>query len=101
MNVLDVKFYMSDISEYKTKDVYIASTLIARGLKQYRIERNGRQCFFIFSPEIEDTPTGFSPVTFLEMEIEQYWSGNLLVDPKELFNAFKELKNRMYVEDKQ
>lgn len=92
---------MSDISEYKTKDVYIASMLIARGYKQYRIERNGRQCFFIFYPEKEDVPDSFNPVSFLEDEVNQYWNGNLLVDPKELFNAFKELKNRMYVEGEQ
>lgn len=95
---------MSDISEYKTKDVYLASTLIAFGYKNYRIERNGRQCYFIFDPYIispPKEPIDFTPVSFLELQVDEYWAGNLLLDPKELFNAFKELKNRMYEGDQQ
>jgi len=81
---------MLDISEYKTKDIYLAATLITRGFKQYYIQRNGRQCYFIFDQDGERNP---------QVEADNYWMGNLLVDPKELFNSYKELKNRMFNED--
>jgi hypothetical protein len=89
---------MSDFpTEYRTKDVYIASTLIALGYNQYRIERNGKQCFFIFDTD-EPGLSNEIARTGLEVTIDEYWSGNLKVDPKELFNSFKELKTRMYGE---
>ena len=84
-------------TEYRTKDVYIAATLIALGNNNYRIERNGKQCFFIFTNDNTDHPDGLGPIEFIEIQVEQYWTGNLLIDPKSLFNAFKELKNRMYI----
>lgn len=84
-------------TEYKTKDVYIASTLIAIGFNNYKIERNGRQCFFIFSSDNTDHPDGLGPIDYLEIQVEKYWNGSLLVDPKSLFNAFKELKTRMFI----
>jgi rubredoxin len=86
-------------TEYSTKDIYLASTLIAIGYKWYRIEKNGRQCYFIFDISSVDPPKGTSPNTFFETEVDDYWAGNLLVDPKQLFNAFKELKARIYGED--
>jgi hypothetical protein len=91
---------MLNISEYKTKDIYLASTLIAFGYKSYRIEKNGRQCFFIFDPAMYNlAPKDYDPLAFLEIQVDEYWGGNLLLDPKEVFNAFKELKSRMYEED--
>lgn len=86
-------------TEYSTKDIYLASTLIALGYKWYRIEKNGRQCYFIFDAGSVDPPKGTSPKALLELEVDNYWGGNLSVDPKELFNAFKELKARIYGED--
>ncbi len=92
--------YMEMLStEYSTKDIYLASTLIALGYKWYRIEKNGRQCYFIFDAANVDSPPETPPKVSLESEIDNYWAGNLLVDPKELFNAFKELKARIYGED--
>lgn len=88
---------MSNISYYKTKDIYIASTLITLGYTKYRIERNGRQCFFIFIIDNEDAPECFGMIDALELDVEKYWNNDLLVDPKRLFNAFKELKTRMFI----
>lgn len=88
---------MSNISKYKTKDVYIASTLITLGYTKYQIERNGKQCFFIFIIDNEDAPEGFGPIDILEEDVEKYWNNALSVDPKRLFNSFKELKTRMFI----
>lgn len=82
-------------TEYKTKDVYLASTLITLGFNHYRIERNGRQCFFIFT-DSSTHPDGLGLIDYIEVKVDEYWSGNLKLDPKELFNSFKELKNRMF-----
>lgn len=90
---------MSDFpTEYRTKDVYIASTLIALGYNEYRIERNGKQCFFIFDTN-ESGLLNEVAKAGIEVTVDQYWSGGLLVDPKKLFNSFRELKTRMYGED--
>lgn len=75
------------IDTYSTKDVYLASTIIASGFRLLDIVRNERQCTFIFESTAD-----------LENVVADYWSGNLRTDPKFLFNAFKELKNRMYNE---
>jgi len=84
-------------TEYKTKDVYLAATLLSIGYKDYRIERNGKQCFFIFDYQEENLDNNISK-TGLEVTVDEYWQGSLIVDPKLLFNSFRELKNRMYGE---
>jgi len=87
---------MSDFpTEYRTKDVYLASTLLALGYSEYRIERNGKQCFFIFDYDDKGISNDISK-TGLEVTVDEYWTGNLEIDPKKLFNSFRELKTRMY-----
>lgn len=71
---------------YKTKDLYLASTLVTLDYP-YTISRVGKQFFFHFEDNKEAN---------LLADIENYWSKNLLVDPISLFNSFKELKTRMY-----
>lgn len=88
-------------TEYKTKDVYIASTLIALGFCNYKIERNGRQCFFVFKDGDIDHPDGLGIIDYIEIQVEKYWNNSLLIDPKSLFNAFKELKTRMFIGGKE
>lgn len=74
------------MNTYSTKDIYIASTLIASGYTNYDLERKGRIFYFNFLDEDNK----------IEVEVEDYWIGNSLVDPKALFSAFKELKSRIY-----
>jgi len=74
---------------YVTKDIYVASYLIAIGYRRYSLSQNERQFTFIFEPE--------TSLETLEMEVDNYWAENTSVDAKHLFTAFKELKNRMFV----
>lgn len=71
---------------YSTKDIYIASTLIALGHQRYDLIKNGRIFYFEFDDENGEIP----------LEVDEYWAGNLLLDPKSIFTAWKELKTRMY-----
>lgn len=74
------------MEQFSTKDIYLASFLLASGYKRYSLRREGRIAWFDF--EDDDNK--------LKLDVDEYWSSNCLVDPKELFNSFKELKNRIY-----
>lgn len=74
-----------NMDTYSTKDIYIASTLIVLGHQRYDLIKNGRIFYFEFDDDGK-----------IPEEVDEYWAGNLLVDPKALFTAFKELKTRMY-----
>jgi hypothetical protein len=71
---------------YSTKDIYIASTLIASGYTRYDLIKKGRVFYFNFFDEDGN----------IRLQADEYWSGNNLVSPKALFSAFKELKSRIY-----
>jgi len=71
---------------FKTKDIYLASTLVALGFK-YFLTKKEKQFFFSFEDNEEE---------MLHVEIANYWDKNLEIDAITLFNAFKELKSRMY-----
>jgi hypothetical protein len=73
------------MNTYSTKDIYIASTLIALGHQRYDLIKNGRIFYFEFDDDGK-----------IPLEVDGYWAGNLLIDPKSLFTAWKELKTRMY-----
>ena len=73
------------MNTYSTKDIYIASTLIALGHQRYDLIKNGRIFYFEFDDDGK-----------IPLEVDEYWAGNLLIDPKSLFTAWKELKTRMY-----
>lgn len=74
------------MNDYSTKDIYIASTLIATGYTNYNLIRDGKIVYFNFLNDDDH----------IEFQVGEYWSGNILVDPKALFSAFKELKSRIY-----
>ena len=79
-----------NMDTFSTKDIYLASSLIAVGHTSYTIEKKDKIALFTFKPM--DTPEE----TALGVDVDKYWQGNLSVDPKSLFNCFKELKNRIY-----
>lgn len=74
------------MEEFSTKDIYLASFLLATGYKRYSLRKEGRIAWFDFESDDDK----------MRLHIDEYWASNCLVDPKELFNAFKELKNRIY-----
>lgn len=75
------------IDTYSTKDIYLASTIIAIDIPLLDLVKNEKQFTFIFAKTKD-----------LDVVVFDYWGGVLSVEPKRLFNAFKELKNRMYNE---
>jgi len=79
---------IEEYQSYVTKDVYVASYLIAIGYKRYTLSQYEKQFTFNFTID--------TSLEALEMEVDNYWGENTSVDAKRLFNAFKELKNRMF-----
>jgi len=79
---------------YETRDIYIASTLLALTFPILRVEKREKTFYFIFGIEREPMIGGdsFTP----EKAVETYWQKRLEIEPSSLFNAFKQLKNMMY-----
>jgi hypothetical protein len=82
---------MNDENHFITKDIYLASTLIATGNTWYSLEKQGKIFYFTFDKRQSQEN--------IEAEVDNYWARNLLVDPRALFDAFQELKTRMYSEE--
>ena len=72
-------------TEYKTRDLYLASVFKESGVQLLRIEdSNGRGVFvFLACREIEQLT-------------RDYFNGTLRVDPQGLFAAWKALKSAAY-----
>jgi hypothetical protein len=73
------------MEKYITDNLYLASALLSLGYKNYSLKQEGRKVFFIF-----DYPKD----KILKNE-DEYWREEMLVSPKKLFMAYKELKNRI------
>jgi hypothetical protein len=82
------------MANFSTKDIYIAATLIAIGHTNYSVKKEGNVAFFIFENDgnIEDRIWE----TAISVDADEYYSENYEVVPKKLYNAFKELKGRLY-----
>jgi hypothetical protein len=72
-------------SEFKTRDIYLATALRQSGAKIVRVENHTGKGIFVFksSPTIEKLTTDF-------------FNGDLRVDPQGLFEAWKSLKSMAY-----
>lgn len=79
---------------YKTKDIYLASTLLAMEFPIEKTERENDRIFFFFRTEREPLIAGD---TFtIDKAIKAYWDRSIEIAPLQLFGSFKELKNRIY-----
>lgn len=73
------------MSSFQTKDLYFASYLYAKGAKFIRVERNGRQCYFIFEDNL------------LCEELQQgYFSRRGEVVGKDFSDAIRTLKDLLF-----
>ena len=79
------------MNDYTTTDIYLASTLSALDYQLEEITQDGSK--FIFHFDKVNKKTALDTVS---LDADEYWTGNLLVDPKKLFTEFKEIKARMY-----
>ena len=80
-------------NEYITKDLYIASTLHAQKHVLQKITQENKTFYFHFLAK------NSKELSLIQLEAEEYWRGNILIDPKELFTSFKELKTRMRLKE--
>ena len=74
---------------YRTADTQIASYLIASGFENYSLEKEGNKIYFIFEHDEKN------PTNIIEIEVANYWSNNVTIEPKKLFNAYREIKTRI------
>lgn len=79
------------MNDYSTTDIYLAATLSALDYSLEEITHEGSKFIFHFCQTISNDPS--IPIS---VDADQYWTGNLLVDPKRLFSEFKQIKARMY-----
>ena len=70
---------------YKTKDMYEASALIAKGVKAMTLERGNGHFWFVFSEG--DSCSRLS---------EEYWRDELEVRAKDYADAIRSLKDRLF-----
>jgi len=71
--------------DYKTKDLGEAAALIVKKQRFIRIDRDGRICWFVFENLQE-----------CEMLSSDFFFGELLVNARELQEAIKRLKHRIF-----
>lgn len=71
---------------FTTSDLNLSAVLVANGFLLESIEKDdfGKSTFY------------FSKSKQLDQLIEKYWRLELSIEPHELFNSLKALKNRMY-----
>jgi hypothetical protein len=71
---------------FQTQDLNLSAVLIAKSFKLQDIEKNSEgKATFLFCNSAS-----------LQKIISQYWNNELLVNPQDLFNVLKLLKNRIY-----
>lgn len=83
-----MKIVNSVLDLYSTKDIYLASALVASGFQLEDITKQEKQFTFLFKLSKE-----------IEYAVSDYWSGTLQSVAKDLFSAFRDIKSRMYNQD--
>jgi hypothetical protein len=72
---------MNNADLYKTKDQFIASTLYSLGVKLASSEWRDGKCFLYFKNQDK-----------CDQIVSAYYSGELTVNPRTLFDSFKTIK---------
>lgn len=80
-----------DYDTYETTDIFLASYLLATGHTDYSLNREGRQVTFVFRSD-----RTYNNEKYFEIIVDKYFSEENFVVPKLLFNAYKELKGRIF-----
>ena len=73
---------------YKTKDFYLAVTFMTLGyfLRDVEAVPNQKYVMFVFEDENEELPA----------LADEFWAGNLTVNPLDFMHNNKELKSRLH-----
>ena len=80
---------MTDVAEFRTKDLPEAGALLASEAKLLRLDKEQDFCWFIFENK-----------TLCEQLSASFWSGELQVSAKAYSTALKELKDRLFSQRK-
>lgn len=72
---------------YKTKDFYLASVLLAKGIKLIKLESISPRLFFFVFEATKETS---------DILISSYWNRELTISARNLIEAISELKTRIY-----
>ena len=70
---------------YKTKDIFIASTLFAQKIKLFSTDWVNDECFFCFENKEKS-----------EEIVRKYYIDDIKIAPKKLFNGFKDIKSILF-----
>lgn len=76
---------MENVNNYKTKDQFLASTLYALGERFLFSEWEDGKCYLYFLNKDK-----------CEEIIAKYYSGQLKIDPRVLFDSFKTIKTIIF-----
>ena len=79
---------------YKTKDLYLAATLLALSFPLSKIDKTSKPYIFYFKKEREPFIAGD---TLTPKKVEKaFWNDQLSISPKKVLFSLKELKQRLY-----
>jgi hypothetical protein len=76
---------MKNVNNFKTKDQFLASTLYALGEKFLYSNWEDGKCYLFFADENK-----------CEKIVSKYYSGELKVDPRIIFDSFKTIKTIIF-----
>ncbi len=76
---------MKNVDNFKTKDQFLASTLYALGERFLFSEWEDGKCFIFFDSKDK-----------CELIVSKYYSGELKIDPRILFDSFKTIKTIIF-----
>jgi hypothetical protein len=79
---------------YKTSDIYLAAFLLSESFPIKKITSESSKKYFHFS--IVREPLIVGDLWTIDKAVKSYWDKSVAVKPLDIFNAFKELKNRIF-----
>lgn len=77
--------HQQSLSEFSTKDIYLACVLKQSGIPIVRVEGNGRHGIFVFQNSDK-----------IEKLYSDYFNDQLRVNPRQLFDCWKGLKSMAF-----
>lgn len=82
------------VKTFKTSDIYLASSLVSWSFPIIKTTKDDSKVFFHFGTE--RVPMIGGDGWTIDKAVKAYWDKSLELPPLDIFNSFKELKNRIY-----
>lgn len=78
---------MENVVEYRSRDFYISASLLAKGTRLVRLDKESESIFlFVFDISPEEA----------KKLIRDHWNKQLMVSSRDLIEAINELKTRLH-----